>query len=97
MSQRQIRRMGREEYRHWAMAQARGRFERVDGEVVAMAPERIAHVRTKYHAWQALDRAIRAAGVPCEAIGDWATVEVGEDIEQSPTSTSPRWMTSTPR
>lgn len=84
MSQRQIRRMGREEYRHWAMSQPRGRFERIDGEVVAMAPERIAHVRTKYSVWQALDRAIRASGVPCEAIGDGATVEVGEDIDYEP-------------
>ena len=52
-------RMSREEYRRWAEAQPRGRFERVAGEVVAMAPERVAHNRVKLRVWQALDAAIR--------------------------------------
>ena len=76
--------LSRAEYRRWAEAQPRGRFERVAGEVVAMAPERIAHVRVKARAWQALDRAIRAAGLPCEALGDGATVEVGDDTDHEP-------------
>ena len=37
----------REEYRRWAEAQPRGRFELVAGEVFAMAPERVAHARIK--------------------------------------------------
>jgi Uma2 family endonuclease len=32
--------MSRADYRSWAEAQPRGRYERVDGMVVAMAPER---------------------------------------------------------
>ena len=52
----------REEYRRWAEAQPRGRFELVAGEVVAMSPERIAHARIKANAWLALRQAIAAAG-----------------------------------
>ncbi len=37
--------MTREEYRRWAEAQSRGRYELVEGEIVAMAPERVAHLR----------------------------------------------------
>lgn len=74
----------RAEYRRWAEAQPRGRFERVAGEVIAMAPERIAHIRVKTGIWLALRQAIRAAGLPCEALGDGATVEVGDDTDYEP-------------
>jgi Uma2 family endonuclease len=68
----------REEYRHWCANQPRGRFERVDGRIVVMAPERAGHARTKARVWQALDRAIRVASVACEALPDGMTVETGE-------------------
>jgi Uma2 family endonuclease len=76
--------MSREEYRAWAEQQPRGRFERINGIVVqrdgasATAPERVIHARIKFRAAQALDRAIRLAGVPCEALPDGLTVEVGD-------------------
>ena len=76
--------MSREEYQRWAEAQPRGRYERVGGEVVAMAPERLAHLRVKARVWQALDRAIRASGVPCEALPDGATVEIDDDTDYEP-------------
>ena len=76
--------MSRTEYRRWAEAQPRGRYERVAGEVVAMAPERIAHVRVKARVWQALNQAVRAAGPPCEALADGITVEVGDDTDYEP-------------
>jgi Uma2 family endonuclease len=76
--------LSRNEYRRWAEAQPRGRYELVAGEVVAMAPERVAHVRVKAQAWQALDRAIRTAGLPCEALADGVTVEVGDDTDYEP-------------
>ena len=76
--------MSRTEYRRWAEAQPRGRYERVAGEVVAMAPERVAHVRVKTRTWRALEQAIRAAGRPCEALGDGVTVEVGDDTDYEP-------------
>ena len=73
-----------EEYRRWAEAQPRGRYELVAGEVVAMAPERIEHLRVKAAVWLALKQAIRAAGLPCEALPDGATVEVGDDTDYEP-------------
>ena len=39
-------RMSRTDYYRWAERQPRGRFELVSGRVIAMAPERIGHVRT---------------------------------------------------
>lgn len=72
------RRYSREEFRAWCEAQPRGRYERVDGRIVAMAPERGAHLRVKGAVYRALVRAVAAAGVPCQALPDGATVETGE-------------------
>jgi Uma2 family endonuclease len=74
----------RDAYRTWAVSQTRGRFERIEGEVIAMSPERYGHTRTKYQACKALERAIHAAGVPCQAIIDGITVEVGDDTDFEP-------------
>jgi Uma2 family endonuclease len=71
-------RMTRSEYRVWAERQPTGRFERIDGVVVAMAPERVEHNDRKMLTWLALRRAVRAAGVPCHVVGDGMTVEVGD-------------------
>ena len=68
----------REEYRRWYDSQPTGRYERVDGRIVPMAPERAGHVRVKSAVWLALRHAIAAAGVSCEALGDGVTVETGE-------------------
>lgn len=76
--------LSRTEYYRWAEAHPRGRYERVAGTVVAMAPERAAHARVKARAWQALDRAIRAAGLPCEALPDGITIEIGDDTDYEP-------------
>jgi Uma2 family endonuclease len=76
--------LNREEYRRWTEAKPRGRSERVAGEVMAMAAERAAHVRAKARAWRALDRAVRAAGLSCEAMADGMTVEVGDDTDYEP-------------
>ncbi len=55
-----------------------GRYERVDGRIVAMAPERGAHLRVKGAVYKALDRAVAMAGVDCQALPDGATVETGD-------------------
>ncbi len=68
----------REEYRRWCEAQPKGRYERVDGAIVAMAPERGAHLRIKGAIYKALDRAVTESGVPCQALPDGATVETGD-------------------
>ena len=65
-------------FRRWYEAQPNGRYERVDGRIVAMAPERGAHLRVKGAVYKALDRAVTLAGVPCQALPDGATVETGD-------------------
>ena len=70
--------VNREEYRTWAEQQTSGRFERVNGVVVAMAPERAGHNRRKALIWQVLRRAVQAAGLRCEVYTDGMTVEVGD-------------------
>ena len=72
------RRYSREEFRRWYEAQTKGRYERVDGRIVAMAPERGAQLRVKAAIYKALDRAVAVAGVPCQALPDGATVETGD-------------------
>ncbi len=72
------RHYSREEYRRWCDAQPTGRYERVDGQIVAMAAERGAHLRAKQAVYQALDRAIGRAGVDCQPLPDGATVETGD-------------------
>src|SRR6478752_10818930 len=75
--------LSREEFRRWAEKQDR-RYERIAGEPVAMSPERIEHARVKSRVWAALDRAIRNAGLACEALPDGITVEVDADTGYEP-------------
>lgn len=74
----------REEFRNWAARQPRGRYERLDGRVVAMSPERIGHALVKGRVWRALDRALLDAGAACVAIPDGATVEIDDGTEYEP-------------
>jgi Uma2 family endonuclease len=50
----------------------------VDGEVIAMAPERAVHAERKLEIAVALRQAIRAAGLPCQVYPDGMTIEVDE-------------------
>jgi len=76
--------MTREAFFTWVAQQPSGRFERIDGIVVAMAPERAAHNRRKGAARDALRRAVREAGLTsCEVFGDGMTVQV-EDSDFEP-------------
>lgn len=68
-------RMTREEYQAWAEGRP-GRYERVHGVVVSMAPERLEHALAKGNVRDALRQAIRAAGLPCTAYPDGATVQI---------------------
>jgi Uma2 family endonuclease len=76
--------MTREEYRRWVEAQPRGHFERVEGRVVAMAPERSEHAEIKGGVYRALWRAVSAAGLPDFVYPDGMTVEVGPDDDYEP-------------
>ena len=70
--------VSRAEYRRWAEAQPGGRSERIDGMVVAMAPERRGHAKRKARIWLALHRAVQAAGLACEVYPDGMTIEVDD-------------------
>ncbi len=76
-------RLSRDEFRRWTEGQP-GRYERIDGEPVAMSPEKAQHVRLKTRIWAVLDRAISAAGLDCETLGDGVTVEVDDDTDYEP-------------
>lgn len=60
-------------FEDWADRQP-DKWELHDGVAVAMAPERVDHVRIKYSVWAEFKRALREAGSVCEAIGDGLTV-----------------------
>ena len=75
--------LSREEFRLWAEGQKQ-RYERISGEPVAMSPERFEHARIKSRVWAALDRAVRDAGLPCEALPDGITIEVDADTDYEP-------------
>jgi Uma2 family endonuclease len=70
-------RMNRADYHGWSEGRP-GRFERVNGWVVAMAPERVGHTRIKGKVFIALTAAVASAGLPCEVLVDGPTIEVGE-------------------
>lgn len=69
-------RMTVEEFIPWALQQPQGRYELVNGQVVAMAPERARHNLTKAAAYMALRSAVRTAGLPCTVFTDGMTVRI---------------------
>jgi Uma2 family endonuclease len=77
-------RLSRAEFRAWATAQPRGRFERHSGVVVAMAPERAIHNRLKAATWLLLRQGIQANRLPCEALTDGMGLEIGDDDDFEP-------------
>jgi len=78
------RRMTVAEFLDWAMAQPRGRYELVDGEVVPMAPERALHNVVKAEVFVALKNAIKRAKLPCMAFTDGMTVVIDDHHAREP-------------
>ena len=70
--------MTRADYRTWAEQQSGGRFERHQGIVVAMPPERAGHSLGKAAVRDELLRGVRAVGLPCQMFPDGMTIEVGD-------------------
>ncbi|MGH7211125.1 MAG: Uma2 family endonuclease [Acetobacteraceae bacterium] len=74
-----------EEFIPWAMARPETEhYEFVAGEVVAMAPERVGHVRAKTRIWRLLTDAIERSSLACEAFGDGATIRVDTETAYEP-------------
>ena len=77
-------RLSRAEYYAWVEQQPRGRFERIDGEVVAMAPERAVHALVKHNVAASLRAAVRAAAARCQVFPDGMTVAIGAETDYEP-------------
>jgi Uma2 family endonuclease len=71
------RRMNAEQFLAWACG-SEGRFELVDGEVLAQAAERAIHAKIKGAAFIALMGAVKKAGLPCHVLPDGMAVRVSE-------------------
>jgi Uma2 family endonuclease len=85
MSAAVLPRMTADEFIAWAMKQPEGaQYELVAGQVTAMAPERLGHVRGKQRVFRLLADAIGAAGLPCEALVDGVAVQVDEATVYEP-------------
>jgi len=68
--------MSRDEFRAWVDQQPFGRFERIDGVVVAMAPEPASHNLRNGSARDALRAAVRPAGLTsCQVFSAGMTVQ----------------------
>ncbi len=72
------------EFLDWAERQAEGRYELVDGRIVAIAPERAQHSRAKSAVYSALRDAIKGAGLPCEAFADGMSVKISDARVREP-------------
>lgn len=77
MSEAASGRMTAEAFIAWAMSRPEGeRYELADGEVIAMAPERLAHNDAKFLIARRLAGAVEAAAVPCRVQIDGMAVRV---------------------
>src|SRR5262245_42667840 len=72
------------EYLDWTSSQARGRYELVRGEVVAMAPERAQHNVIKLEVALALRSAVKRSRVPCTVFTDGMTVVIDNEHAREP-------------
>jgi Uma2 family endonuclease len=66
-----------DEFLAWADGRE-GRWELRDGVPVAMSPERVAHVETKFSAGSTIKSAIKNAGLRCEAFVDGLAIRVDQ-------------------
>jgi Uma2 family endonuclease len=74
-----------EEYLDWAATQRDlPRMELINGQIVAMTPERVEHIEIKVAAVIALKKAIARAGIPCHALGDGMTLRIDDHTAYEP-------------
>jgi Uma2 family endonuclease len=73
------------EFLAWAEKQPEGkRYELVDGQIVAMSPERARHNLAKFIVAIALRDAVKAANLPCTVFTDGVTVAINDDTAREP-------------
>jgi Uma2 family endonuclease len=74
-----------DDYLAWGDTQSeRRRTELINGQIVAMTPERVEHVEVKFATALALKIAISHAKVACHALGDGMTVRVDDHTAYEP-------------
>jgi Uma2 family endonuclease len=74
-----------DEYLAWSDRQSeRQRTELINGQVVAMAPERVAHNRIKITVLLALRQAVTAAHLACEVLTDGVGVRIDDHTAYEP-------------
>jgi Uma2 family endonuclease len=74
-----------EEYLAWANAQTeRQRSELINGQIVAMAPERIKHTKVKLAVAIALKAAVARNELPCHVLADGPTVRIDDHTAYEP-------------
>ena len=71
-----LKHMTAEEFAAWAMRQETGRYELIDGVVVAMNAERLEHARAKTRILFAFMAAIERSGVMAEALPDGVAIKI---------------------
>jgi len=72
-----------DEFLAWAEDRP-GRYELVNGEVLAMSPERVRHADAKFAVQTALRQATVSAGVPCRMLPDGMTVRIDRHTAYEP-------------
>lgn len=70
--------MSVDDYIAWSLANGSPRSDLIDGVIVMRAAQRLEHIQAKLAAALALKQAIGAAGRPCFAVGDGATVRISD-------------------
>lgn len=77
--------MTADDFISWALARPEGEhYELMGGEIVAMAPERVAHARAKSRIWRLLAEAVEGGGLACEVFPDGMAVRVDADTIYEP-------------
>ena len=77
-------RMNVAEFLAWAETQPDGRYELLDGEIVAMAPERVRHNLVKLAVARTLQDAVNAARLSCVVFTDGVAVVINEHTTREP-------------
>ena len=72
------------EFLVWAEAQAEGRYELVNGNIVMMAPERVRHNLMKLAVARTLEDAVKAAGLSCTVFTDGVAVVIDDHTSREP-------------
>src|SRR5262245_48004426 len=74
-----------DDYLAWARTQSDPpRTELINGQIVPMSPERVAHNRAKGKAYLTLTRAIATTGIMCEVFTDGLTVPIDQHTAYEP-------------